>query len=85
MMEKSAPFTDDTGDASVVTGGAVPQVALTPRQCKCGRGPWRKGQRNCVFCNREANARYRESLRREEEALGAFNLPLFKNDHHGRA
>ncbi len=34
-----------------------------PHMCKCGRGPWRKGQRNCVRCNREANTRYRQSLR----------------------
>ncbi len=36
-----------------------------PKMCKCGRGPWRKGQRNCIYCNREANAKYRESLRIE--------------------
>ena len=33
--------------------------------CKCGRAPWRKGQRNCVLCNREANRKYRESLKRD--------------------
>jgi hypothetical protein len=34
-----------------------------PRLCRCGRAPWRKGQRNCGICNREANRRYRESLK----------------------
>ena len=36
------------------------------RLCKCGRAPHRKGQRNCAFCNREANAKYRQSLKRME-------------------
>lgn len=36
-----------------------------PHMCKCGRAPWRKGQRNCVLCNREANRKYRESLKRD--------------------
>jgi hypothetical protein len=35
------------------------------RLCKCGRAPHRKGQRNCLLCNREANKKYRESLKRE--------------------
>jgi len=39
------------------------------RLCKCGRAPHRKGQRNCLFCNREANRKYRLSLRREEARL----------------
>ena len=34
--------------------------------CKCGRAPHRKGQRNCHFCNREANAKYRRELKRME-------------------
>jgi hypothetical protein len=40
---------------------ASPDPAAT-RLCKCGRGPWRPGQRNCLICNREANNRYRKSL-----------------------
>jgi hypothetical protein len=39
-----------------------------PHMCKCGRAPWRKGQRNCVACNREANRKYRESLKRFEKS-----------------
>lgn len=42
---------------------AAPE-SLPVKMCKCGRAPWRKNQRNCVFCNREANAKYRESLKR---------------------
>lgn len=40
-------------------------VSITPELplCKCGRGPWRKGQRNCQACNREANRKYRISLK----------------------
>lgn len=37
--------------------------------CKCGRAPWRRGQRNCVFCNREANRKYRESLKSQAARL----------------
>ena len=40
---------------------------ITPPLCKCGRGPWRKGQRNCLACNREANSRYRKSLKKPLE------------------
>ncbi len=40
-----------------------------PHMCKCGRGPWRPGQRNCVHCNRDANRKYRESLKREAARL----------------
>lgn len=37
--------------------------------CKCGRGPCRKNQRNCLDCNREANAKYRAELKRQQEAI----------------
>ena len=40
-------------------GGKTASKAVEPPLCKCGRGPWRKGQRNCHVCNREANAKYR--------------------------
>ena len=40
-----------------------------PRPCKCGRGPCRKGQRNCLACNREANRKYRMSLKRPSAAM----------------
>jgi hypothetical protein len=40
-----------------------------PHVCKCGRAPWRPGQRNCVFCNREANRKYRESLKKQAARL----------------
>lgn len=46
-------------------GGKAASIAAEPppsRMCKCGRGPWRPGQRNCVQCNREANGKYRLSL-----------------------
>lgn len=43
--------------------GSIPCEPPLLRMCKCGRGPWRKGQRNCVHCNREANCKYRKSLR----------------------
>jgi DNA-binding winged helix-turn-helix (wHTH) protein len=33
------------------------------RQCKCGRGETRPNQNNCHACNREANTKYRQSLR----------------------
>ena len=39
-------------------------ITAEPPLCKCGRGPWRKGQRNCLACNREANAKYRVSLKK---------------------
>jgi hypothetical protein len=42
---------------------AEPVGEKPPHICKCGRAPWRKNQRNCVFCNREANRKYRESLK----------------------
>jgi hypothetical protein len=42
--------------------GSIPSEP-PPHRCKCGRGPWRKGQRNCVLCNREANGKYRKSLK----------------------
>ena len=63
-MEKSAPFADEAGPSA-------PEIAITPHMCRCGRAPWRPGQRNCLFCNREANKRYRESLKREEARLAA--------------
>jgi hypothetical protein len=37
--------------------------------CKCGRAPHRPGQRNCHFCNRDANRKYRQSLKRMEARL----------------
>lgn len=40
-----------------------------PHMCKCGRGPWRAGQRNCTACNREANTKYRQTLRADSERL----------------
>ena len=42
---------------------------LTIKLCKCGRAPHRKNQRNCHFCNREANAKYRRELKRMEGRL----------------
>ena len=45
--------------------GAAPNLpeGQAVKMCKCGRGPWRSGQRNCIYCNREANAAYRNSLK----------------------
>jgi len=37
--------------------------------CRCGRGPRRKGQRNCHLCHAEANRRYRASLKQQNEAI----------------
>lgn len=48
---------------------AAGQDEAAPRLCKCGRAPWRKGQRNCIVCNREANRRYRDSLKRQTARL----------------
>jgi hypothetical protein len=42
-----------------------------PRLCKCGRAPHLPGQRNCLVCNREANRKYRISLKRMEARLQA--------------
>jgi hypothetical protein len=60
-MEKNPQFADDAGEGS--------PVETAPRPCKCGRGPWRPGQRNCLTCNREANKRYRQSLKKQEQKL----------------
>lgn len=35
------------------------QSTFPVKQCHCGRGPRRRGQRNCDLCNRAANAAYR--------------------------
>jgi hypothetical protein len=50
---------------------ATQDEAAPQRLCKCGRAPWRKGQRNCGICNREANKRYRESLKWQSERRSA--------------
>jgi hypothetical protein len=52
---------DSTRSSDLIA--AEPVVEKPPHMCKCGRAPWRKHQRNCVFCNREANRKYRESLK----------------------
>lgn len=38
--------------------------------CHCGRDSRRPGQRNCKFCNREANKRNRDkaALKRQQKA-----------------
>ena len=57
MKGRSEESREDQG------GEPVSITAEPPRPlCKCGRGPWRKGQRNCHVCNREANKKYRLSL-----------------------
>jgi hypothetical protein len=50
---------------------AEAENVLTIKLCKCGRAPHRKGQRNCHFCNREANTKYRRELKRMEAKLAA--------------
>jgi hypothetical protein len=59
--------TKDRGDFScpVEEGGE----AAAQKLCKCGRAPHRKGQRNCAYCNRDANRKYRISLKRMEARL----------------
>lgn len=37
---------------------ANPKVCKWPRVCRCGRGPWRKGGRNCRQCHREGAIRH---------------------------
>jgi hypothetical protein len=37
--------------------------------CRCGRAPRRPRQRNCRFCNREANRKYRAALKRQTRRL----------------
>ncbi len=58
---------DEKGKEAAADAAGAPAEACGcetgARLCKCGRGPWRKGQRNCLTCNREANKRYRESLK----------------------
>lgn len=52
---------------TVVRGGeagSIPAELPPLHMCKCGRGPWRKGQRNCALCNREGNRKYRLSLKK---------------------
>jgi hypothetical protein len=61
---KTVPIFEAPSEATKGNELLNPEPAL--RLCKCGRAPWRKGQRNCAFCNREANKRYRDSLKREE-------------------
>jgi hypothetical protein len=46
-----------------------PDNVLQIRMCKCGRAPHRSGQRNCHFCNREANKRYQQRLKRDANAF----------------
>jgi hypothetical protein len=36
---------------------------LSVKMCKCGRAPHRKNARNCHFCHKEANKKYRKSLK----------------------
>jgi hypothetical protein len=61
MDRQGFPLDEARGDEA--------EKSAAPRLCKCGRAPWRKGQRNCVLCNREANRKYRESLRTMTRAL----------------
>jgi len=83
-MEKSGQFIDHAagrvaghaGEAITTACSGKGAKDAAPHMCKCGRAPWRVGQRNCVLCNREANRKYRESLKREEER--AQSLPLQK-------
>lgn len=42
---------------------------LILERCKCGRGPKRPKQFNCHACNREANRRYWDRVKRELEAF----------------
>jgi len=51
---------------------AAGQDEAALRLCKCGRASWRKGQRNCAVCNREANRRYRDSLKRQAARLSVY-------------
>jgi hypothetical protein len=44
-------------------------MSETEPLCKCGRGPWRPGQKNCRACNREAGRAFRKRI----EALGMTN------------
>lgn len=48
------------------------------KMCKCGRAPHRKAQspnvtppRNCHFCHKEANQKYRRSVKRQVAELKA--------------
>jgi hypothetical protein len=74
MTDPNPRFIDQASEAEKAADTAAPAEAHgcsepAPPICRCGRGPWRKGQRNCLTCNREANKRYRESLRKEEARL----------------
>lgn len=42
-----------------------PDNLIQIRMCKCGRAPWRSKARNCHFCHKEANKKYRQSLKRD--------------------
>jgi hypothetical protein len=37
------------------------------KMCKCGRAPHRKKARNCHFCHKEANKKYRRSLKEDAQ------------------
>jgi hypothetical protein len=70
----SGTATKDRGDFS--NGMEAGESVAVARLCKCGRAPHRKGQRNCAFCNREANAKYRQSLKRMEARLAQITRQL---------
>jgi hypothetical protein len=57
---------------SAEQGGEAVSITAELPLCKCGRGPWRKGQRNCLTCNREANKKYRVSLKRTAPSAPVF-------------
>jgi hypothetical protein len=57
-MQKNPEKAGDHGDQAVVSC-----------LCRCGRAPWRPGQRNCHLCHAEANRRYRASVKQQNEAL----------------
>lgn len=48
---------------------ALPSNVLVMRMCKCGRGPWRKNQRNCIHCHRDAQKKHKASLKAQAAAL----------------
>lgn len=48
---------------------SLPRVVIQMPMCKCGRAPWRKGQKNCHFCNLEAGRKFKAELRKQSDRV----------------
>lgn len=68
---------------SVIQESDQPGNILQIRMCKCGRAPHRKAltpgneePRNCHFCHKEANTKYRRTIRQQIKAFKAISWVL---------